>query len=166
MKQKIFIILLLFVTFFIQSNCFSGQFDFIYEIDESPENWAPIIDEGLEDNTNFWRIINDNIVDKQDSDLNQMIWVYHNDTDITGPNSKENKAVVYTRIIINYFLALVWFVALIILIYWFYMMFGSSHEEWMKKAKKYIVWAVIAIFVIWVSRFIISWFMSIFLQAS
>ncbi len=165
MGKKIFIIIFGITILFLQNDCMSNQFDFVYDIDWNPDSWLPIINEDLGWNTDFWGIINENIVEGSESDLNQIIWIYHSDTEILDSN-KKNKAVIYTRIIVNYFLTLVWFVALIILIYWFYMMFGNSHEEGVKKAKKYITWSVIAIFLIWVSRFIITWFMSIFLQAS
>jgi hypothetical protein len=164
MYKKIFIFIFSLIGLFILSNhCFADQFDFVYDIDWPANNWEPIINESLNWNTDFGEIIKTNVVENNDSDLNELIGTFHNNSEVL---TNENKATSYVKIIINYFLALIGLVALIVLIYGFYMMFTSSHEEWIKKAKKYVVWAAIAMFTIWVSRFIISWFMFIFLQAS
>ncbi len=71
--------------------------------------------------------------------------------------NEDGSALAYIQTVINYFLVIVWFVALIVVIYWFYwMLFSGEHEEWFNKAKKYVLNWWIAILVMWISWFIVS----------
>ncbi len=65
---------------------------------------------------------------------------------------QKSPMMYYLSKVINYFLWILWLVAVITLIYWFSLAFTSyKSEEWMKKWYKYIQYAVIAIIIIWVS---------------
>lgn len=76
---------------------------------------------------------------------------------VWGHTSWNDSAVSYIKSVINYFLLLVWFVALIVVIYWFYLMlFSSEHDDAYGKAKKYIFNWTIALIIMWVSWFIVS----------
>ena len=78
-------------------------------------------------------------------------------------NNKQYAAIEYIKSIINFFLAILGFVALVVLIIWFAKMllsFGKSQEA-IDSAKKYILAAIIAILLIGLSWFIISWIFTI-----
>lgn len=65
-------------------------------------------------------------------------------------------AFAYIQNILNRALWLIWFVALIILIYYFYSILFSKDDEWVKNAKKVVGNIAIAIAFIWLSWLIIS----------
>ena len=65
-------------------------------------------------------------------------------------------AVAYIQYIINMLLWLAAFIALIILMYGFYLMFFAKQEEWFDRAKKIIIWVIVALFIMWLSRIIIQ----------
>lgn len=72
--------------------------------------------------------------------------------------------LVFVKKIINFLLALLWVIATIIIIYWFYLMvvpWGKSDEQ-LKNAKKYIKISVIAIVMIWLSRLIVQFIFNIY----
>jgi uncharacterized membrane protein len=70
--------------------------------------------------------------------------------------ANNNSAVAYIQYIINMLLWLAAFIALIILLYGFYLMFFSTQEEWFDKAKKIIIWVIVALFIMWLSWVIVS----------
>ncbi len=70
--------------------------------------------------------------------------------------SSNQSAVAYIQYIINMLLWLAAFIALIILMYGFYLMFFSKQEEWFDKAKKIIIWVTVALFIMWLSRIIVQ----------
>ncbi len=76
---------------------------------------------------------------------------------------KKYSAINYIRSIINFFLAILSFIALVVLIIWFAKMLLSfwKSQEAIESAKKYILAAIIAILLIWLSWFIISWIFTI-----
>lgn len=74
----------------------------------------------------------------------------------TNNGSDSDSAVNYIQYIINMLLGLAAFIALIMLIYGFYLMFFSKQEEWFEKAKKIIIWVIVALFVMGLAWIIIS----------
>jgi drug/metabolite transporter (DMT)-like permease len=74
----------------------------------------------------------------------------------TNNGSESGTAVAYIQYIINMLLWVAAFIALIILIYGFYLMFFSKQEEWFEKAKKIIIWVTVALFIMWLSWVIVS----------
>lgn len=70
-------------------------------------------------------------------------------------------AINYIQTVVNFFLILVSFIALLVLIYWFYLMFFGEHEETFQKAKKYVINSSIALLVMWTSWFIVSFILYI-----
>lgn len=73
----------------------------------------------------------------------------------TNNGTEPQSAINYINYIINMLLWLAAFIALIILMYGFYLMFFSAQEEWFDKAKKIIIWVTVALFIMWLSWIII-----------
>ena len=88
---------------------------------------------------------------------NQGWSIIENMLDLFGINYAGNgKAISYVQIIINYVLALVAFIALLLIIYSFYMIFFGKSDDWIAKARKTIIWSSIAILVIGLSAYIVN----------
>jgi len=71
-------------------------------------------------------------------------------------------ALVYVKTIVNRLLSLVSLISLIMVIAAFYMIFFSKQEESVGKAKKMLIWVIIALVVMWLSRYIVSYFFNIY----
>lgn len=69
---------------------------------------------------------------------------------------RDLKFIDYARAIINMALWLVAFIALIMSLYTFYMMFFSDNEAWIKKAKWNLAGIFIALAIIWLAWIIVS----------
>lgn len=81
-----------------------------------------------------------------------------------GDYNTDGSATLYIKNLIDFFLAILWFVALLILIYWFYMLLSKDNsEETMWKAKSIIIRAFVAITIIWFSRLIVSFIFGLYL---
>ena len=68
----------------------------------------------------------------------------------------------YISKVINYFLAIIWFIAVLSLIYGFSLTYTQKSNEWVKKWYKFIKIATIAIIVIWISWLFASWIFYIY----
>lgn len=82
-----------------------------------------------------------------------------------GLAGKAWSAMEYLRTIINIALWLIWFIALIMMIYGFFMIFFSDEEAGIKNARAVVRWSVIAIILIGLSWTIVSlmfWWVSLF----
>jgi len=88
----------------------------------------------------------------------KLLWVFGLDGFITGSDTGATNYITY---IINIALGLWAFIALAVIIYGFYLMFFSDQEEWFAKAKEILKWASIALFIIGLSWFIISFLFSV-----
>ncbi len=82
----------------------------------------------------------------------------------TDFSDQSDPAVYYISKFINYFLSILAFIAFIVLVYWFSMVFTGKTDEWIKKWGKFIKMAIVAIVVIWVSWLISMWVISIYTQ--
>lgn len=78
----------------------------------------------------------------------------------------DEPASAYIRDVVNYFLWLVSFIAVIVLIYWFYGMFFAEQESGFNKAKQMVKGTAIALGILFLSWFIISYLFTIFTQVS
>lgn len=76
--------------------------------------------------------------------------------DYSTEKANDHKFLNYVRAIINIALWLVAFIALIITIYTFYMMFFTENEAWIKKAKWNMVGIFIALLILWLAWIIVS----------
>ena len=63
---------------------------------------------------------------------------------------------------LNYFLSIAAFIALVVVVYGFYLMFFSEQEAGFTKAKKMLRGAVLALIIIGLSRSIISFLFGVF----
>jgi len=69
----------------------------------------------------------------------------------------------YVAKVINYFLIITWFIAVVVLFYWFSLVFTQwRSDESMKKAYQFIKMTIISIIIIWISYLFSSWVMSIY----
>ncbi len=121
--------------------------DFYYEY-----SWTP---DDVETQTDIWKIINNDVVESDDSSLNRLLDLFQL-SDKARYNSGTSKAIYYAKMIVNMLLSLVSLIALVMLIYAFYMMFFSKHESGMTKAKQMMKGIAIALAIMWLSWFIVS----------
>jgi len=82
-------------------------------------------------------------------------------TTYDNPNST-SKATDYVKWILNIFLGLVSFLSLVMIIFAFYLIFFSKGEDGVGKARKILIGVGIALAIMWLSRFIASFFFDIY----
>ncbi len=70
----------------------------------------------------------------------------------------------YIQYVINIALSLVAFIAIIVLIYWFYGILFRESQEGIKNAQKTVKWAVIAIILMWASWIIVRFMFYVITQ--
>lgn len=104
--------------------------------------------------TDFTTIITGSMQESENW-LNRLLHLFMPNSDMIG--WYENPSFLfYLKTIVNLLLSFVSLIALILLIYAFYMIFFKKDETGMKNAVQIIKWVVIALFVIWLSRIIVS----------
>ena len=112
-----------------------------------------------EDTVDAGQVFKDDSVDPDDGIVNQLMDAFG----INYTDETDQTATFYVKELINWLLAIVGIVALISLLWWFYkMLLTKDSEEWYTSAKKIVMNAAIAITVIWLSWFIVSWFFAIY----
>ncbi len=115
----------------------------VYALDEEP--YYDFLEEGTPDAQDPWDIIRgEQSVLRELLDL-FWLWTYADSW---------NSVFGYITYIINIFLWLAAFIALLWLIYGFYRLFFVKYEDWINKARDIIKGAFIALAVIWLSRVI------------
>lgn len=152
MKKRFLKILSLFLLgWFMITNI--GVFwanDFPYEISDTTNEWS----------TDFANMVNRDAIQNTDWALTQLLEVFQlSNQDWYGTDNQ--KALNYIKWILNMALSLTSLIALLLLVYVFYMMFFSEHEEGLKKAKAYLKWIAIALAILWLSWVIISYILYI-----
>ena len=109
--------------------------------------------------------------DNDNDSLKDIVISKHNDSTLdklsksflwTDFSDQSDPAVYYISKFINYFLGILSFIAFLVLVYGFSMVFTGKTDEWIKKWWKYIKMAIVAIIVIWVSWLIAMWVISIY----
>jgi len=148
MKKYLFTVIITILLGFIAN--ISAQ-NFFYDVDP----WDP-----GQDNTDIGQILSNEGVKSQNSVVNRLREAFKLSNGIYAKS--DQKATDYIKNIINIALSLVSFIALIMLIYGFYLMFFSQQEEWFTKAKKIFKWVVIALFIMWLSFFIVNFIFYIY----
>jgi len=119
--------------------------------------WATITNDDSNTSLEIWKIINENAVQADNSILQRLLLIFKLKwSNRYNAETWHLKAFAYVKMIVNYMLTLVSLIALILTIYGFYLMFFSGQDEWLKKAKKILTWVAIAMAIMWLSRFIIS----------
>ncbi len=112
-----------------------------------------------EESTNTSTLLKQHTTTDKDSLLNKLLAMYGlNDYD------GEDKAIHFVKGIINLVLSLASFIVFVRLIYGFYMMFFSEHEEGMDRARKIIKMTFIALLLIGVSRLLVTFFFYLFTE--
>lgn len=134
------IITWLFIWFWFTIN-------FPYEYNESST--------AIWDETEFWKIVQTDVIDQNESSLNKLLELF-NLSQQSRYWSGTSKAIYYAKMIVNMLLSLVSLIALVMLIYAFYLMFFSRHESGMTKAKQVLKGVAIALAIMWLSWFIVS----------
>lgn len=131
------------------------SFDDVKEFPYEP--WEEYVN--TEDTVDAWQVFKDESVNNEE-------WIVIQLMDAFGINytdETDQTATFYIKELINWLLAIVGIVALISLLWWFYkMLLSKDSEEWYTSAKKIVMNAAIAITVIWLSWFIVSWFFAIY----
>ena len=142
-------LLILFTTIFT-TIWFSvnANYDFPYESTDNPPVWS-------EYETDIWKIIKQDNVEQEDSALNKLLALFK----LSNQPRYEawtSKAIYYAKMIVNLMLSLVSFIALIMVIYAFYMIFFLKDETGVTKAKQILKWVAIALIIMGLSWFIVS----------
>ena len=104
------------------------------------------------DNTELWDHVS--IKENESTILVKLLGVFWLDNSIES--WRDLKFIDYARAIINMALGLVAFIALIMSLYTFYMMFFSENEAGIKKAKWNLVGLFVALVVLWLAWIIVS----------
>lgn len=110
-------------------------------------------------------IIHDDVVDAPNWFVQRLLKLFGLDDYASGTNPATwttQWATNYVKAVINIAIALAWFVALLVIIYGFAQMLFAWEEEWFAKAKQYVIWAAIALWLLALSWFIVSFIFSIY----
>ncbi len=139
--------ILLAVLCIVTINCIQAQ-DFFYNV------WQDSINQSTED---IGTVIGEDTTNSE-SLMVKLLEIFGLDTFITGSDTGATNYITY---IINIVLGLWAFIALAMIIYGFYLMFFSDQDEWFAKAKAILKGASIALFIIGLSWFIISFLFNV-----
>jgi len=102
--------------------------------------------------TDLWNCIS--LKENENTIIVRLLSVFWLDSSIS--KDRDLKFIDYAKAIVNMALSIVSFIALIITIYTFYLMFFSENEAWIKKAKWNLVGIMIALAIIWLAWLIVS----------
>jgi Type IV secretion system pilin len=146
------------ISLFFAGSCFASEIGNAWK--DFPL-WDGSVGDGA-DSVDLGKVIKDDAIDPDDS-ASELI---QKELGVNYQNADNQRATFYIKQVINRFLAVIWLIALIVLIYWFYkMFFASDGEESFGEALKIVKWAALALFVIWLSWFIVSMIFDIFYAA-
>ncbi len=127
---------------------------------QSDEFYYNTIDTTQQADTELWTYVHDDVIDEQQGFVQRLLALFGLDQYASWTNPATGETYGATNFIVrltNLALSLSAFVAFLVLVYGFAMMLFSSEEDGIAKARKYIVWAAIAIAILGVSWFIVSW---------
>lgn len=109
--------------------------------------------------TSFHAILKNDVVDANDGVLKKILILFKLDQ---FTNLSDASALEFVKYILNIALGLVSFIAFIIVLYWFVKIIFSEDEEGITKAKNTVKGASIAILIISVSWFIVSFLFDLY----
>ena len=149
------------VVWFISSSCFwalndlrGSRWSWAYgELEEDfsyEDGSTKILD--CEGNTDLGNCTG--VKEKDDTIVVKLLKVFG--LDYSTEKERDLKFIDYARAILNMALGLLAFIALIMTIYTFYMMFFTEDEAWAKKAKESLIGIFIALGIIWLAWLIVS----------
>lgn len=143
---------LLSMLFFASIVWVNAQQDFPYDVDmANPTN---------SDNLDIWEIVKTDSIQPANSILNKLYWLLG--LQWSTYTQWDKKAEYYITMVLNMVLGLVSFISLILIIYSFYLIFFVKQEEWVAKAKKMLIGVFIALAIMWLSWFIVSFVFDIY----
>ena len=162
-KISIFTIFAFLLIFLINSHCFWQWKIGLLESD-FPYGSESINSLNCDENTDLWNctsIKEDKEKWWEQTIIRKLLGVFGLDTDA----NKDLKFIDYAKAILNMALSLISFIALVMTIYTFYMMFFTDNDAWIKKAKWNLIWIFIALGVRWLAWIIVSfifrWYQSL-----
>ena len=107
--------------------------------------------------TNLGKVIKDDAVDPNDSAINKIQKSLQ--VDYQDSKGVDQTATYFVKNILNWLMSIAGLVALIVLLYGFYQMFvAKDHKSGYEEAFKVVKGAAIALLVIALAWFIVSWF--------
>jgi hypothetical protein len=113
--------------------------------------------------TNLGKVIKDDAVKPSDGALSEIQKSFQVDYQTT--KGVDQTATYFVKNILNWLLSIAGLVALIVLLYGFYQMFvAKDHKSGYEEAFKIVKGAAIALLIIAVARFIVSWFFEIYFR--
>ena len=134
-------------------------------IEEAGENFPLGDGTAAEDNADavdFWTLIKEDAIDPTDS-VSEKI---QEELGVAYTQAEDQRATFYIQELLNWFLAIIGLISLIVLVYGFYKMFvAKDNAEAFQEALSIVKWAIIALLVIWVSRYIVSIMFDLFFAA-
>lgn len=111
--------------------------------------------------TTIHTVIKTDVVDSNDGFLKNILKVFNLEQ---FTNLSNASALEFVKYIINIALGLISFIALVVIIYGFAKIFFAKDDEGLTEAKKTVQWAAIAIGIIAVSWFIVTFLFNIYDQ--
>lgn len=130
--------------------------DFPYDI-TSP---TQVLD--VDNPTNLSDVLKQDAIAPSDSILDKLTKYFRVSGTSYNPDNTGSPALNYVRWIINIVLGLVSLIALVLIIFAFYLIFFAKEEEAVKKAKKILTGVAIALGLLGLARFIVSFFFNVF----
>lgn len=113
--------------------------------------------------TNLGKVIKDDAVDPNDSAINKIQKSLQ--VDYQDSKGVDQTATYFVKNILNWLMSIAGLVALIVLLYGFYQMFvAKDHKSGYEEAFKVVKGAAIALLVIALAWFIVSWFFDIYFK--
>lgn len=142
--------LLILLTTILTTIWFSinANYDFPYDYTDSSS-----LSDGYQ--TEIWQIMKEDNITPNDSVLNRLLSLFKLSNQ-GWYGTWTSKAIYYAKMIVNLLLSFVGFVALVMVIYAFYMIFFLKNETGITKAKQILKWVIISITIMGLSWFIVS----------
>lgn len=113
--------------------------------------------------TNLGKVIKDDAVDPSDSAISKIQKSLQ--VDYQDSKGVDQTATYFVKNILNWLMSIAGLVALIVLLYGFYQMFvAKDHKSGYEEAFKIVKGAAIAILVIALAWFVVSWFFDIYFK--
>ena len=113
--------------------------------------------------TNLGKVIKDDAVDPNDSAINKIQKSLQ--VDYQDSKGVDQTATYFVKNILNWLMSIAGLVALMVLLYGFYQMFvAKDHKSGYEEAFKVVKGAAIALLVIALAWFIVSWFFDIYFK--
>lgn len=118
--------------------------------------------QGTDETTNLANTVKQDTVNPTTSILKRLTDFFRLSWTSYDKPGSTSKATDYVKWILNILLGLVSFLSLVMIIFAFYLIFFSKGEDGVGKARKILIGVGIALAIMWLSRFIASFFFDIY----